>query len=108
MQNSSHLRRHATPAEREKILRSYERSQMTQREFAAQAGIGVSTLAAWLRKAQDNKSGRPSFVAVPNLLASVPAAPAYRVQWPGGLSLEIRAGFSSDELADLLQLLQVL
>jgi transposase-like protein len=108
MQNSSRAHKHSTPADREKTLQSYERSQLTQKEFAAQAGIGVSTLAAWLRKARDNKGRRPSFVAVPNLLPSVPTAPAYRLQWPGGLSLEIRAGFSSGELADLLQVLQVL
>ena len=32
-------------------------------------------------------------MAVPNLLSAAPAAPAYRLQWPGGLSLEVRAGF---------------
>jgi hypothetical protein len=79
---------------------------MTQKEFAAQAGIGVSTLAAWLRKAADNnKSSKPSFVAVPNLLPAAPAGPAYRLQWPGGVSLEIHSGFCSVELAALLQLL---
>jgi hypothetical protein len=30
------------------------------------------------------------------------------MQWPGGLSLEVRAGFVSGELAGLLQLLQAL
>jgi len=81
------------------------RSQLSQKEFAAQAGIGVSTLTAWLRKAAVNKERRASFVAVPNLLPASPSGPAYRLQWPGGLSLEIRPGFSSGELASLLQLL---
>jgi hypothetical protein len=105
MQNSSHLRRHSTPAQRAKILQAYGRSQLPQKEFAAQAGIGVSTLAAWLRKAAVQKECGSSFVAVPNLLAASPAAPAYRLQWPGGLSLEVRSGFSSQELGALLQLL---
>ncbi len=108
MQNSPAVRKHSTPAQREKILQSYHRSQLTQQEFAAQAGISVSTLAAWLRKAVVHKEGGPKFVAVPNVFPALPAAPAYRLQWPGGLSLEIRPGFSPGELASLLQLLQAL
>jgi DNA-binding transcriptional regulator YiaG len=51
MQNSSPVRKHTTPQQREEILQSYRDSQLTQKEFAAQAGIGVSTLQAWRRKA---------------------------------------------------------
>jgi hypothetical protein len=109
MQNSSRGRKHLTPAQRGKVLRSYRRSQLPQKEFAARAGIGVSTLCAWLRKeAAETVAGGAAFVAVPNLLTAAPAAPAYRMQWPGGLSLEVRSGFSSGELAALLQLLQPL
>jgi transcriptional regulator with XRE-family HTH domain len=74
---------------------------MTQKDFAAQAGFSASTLQAWLRKTSDG----PAFVALPNLLSAAPAAAAYRLHWPGGLSLEVRSGFSSRELAALLQLL---
>jgi transcriptional regulator with XRE-family HTH domain len=105
MQNSLPVRKHPTPAQREKILQAYPRSQLTQKEFAREAGIGVSTLAAWRRKAALKGKDRPSFVAVPNLLSAAPAPPAYRLQWPGGLSLEIGSGFSTGELAALLQLL---
>jgi len=78
---------------------------MTQKEFATQAGVCVSTLQAWLRKAPDRQPAAGSvFVAVPNLL-SAPSAPAYRLQWSGGLSLEVRSGFSPQELGALLQLL---
>jgi hypothetical protein len=105
MQNSSPVRKHSTPAQREKILQACGRSQLPRKEFAAQAGIGVSTLAAWLRKAAVEKEGGPTFVAVPNLLSAAPAVPAYRLQWPGGLSLEVRSGFSPQELGALLQLL---
>ena len=105
MQNSSLVRKHSTPAQREKILQTYQRSQLSQKEFAAQAGIGLSTLAAWLRKAAVKKEGGFSFVAMPNLLSAAPVAPAYRLQWPGGLSLEVRSGFSAQELGALLQLL---
>jgi transcriptional regulator with XRE-family HTH domain len=78
---------------------------MTQKEFAARAGLSVSTLQAWLRKAPASQpAGGSVFVAVPNLLSASPA-PAYRLQWPGGLSLEVGSGFSSQELGALLQLL---
>jgi transposase-like protein len=105
MQNSLPVRKHSTPGQREKILRAYQRSQLTQKEFAREAGIGVSTLAAWLRKAAVKGEHRPSFVAVPNLLPAPSTGPAYRLQWPGGWSLEVGSGFSSEELAALLQLL---
>ncbi len=79
---------------------------MTQKEFAARAGISVSTLHAWLRKTPARPAAAdPVFVAVPNLLPASPAASAYRLQWPGGLSLEVGSGFCSQELAALLQLL---
>ena len=106
MQKSSRPRKHWTAEERKNLLQSFRRSSLTHKKFALHAGVSVSTLYAWLRKATVNKeSGRSAFVAVPNLLSPVPAAPAYRLQWPDGLSLEVRAGFSSEELAVLLQLL---
>jgi hypothetical protein len=109
MQNLTTVRKHRTPVEREQILEDYRRSQLTQKQFAAQSGISVTTLQAWLRKAPDRPAPiGPAFLAVPNLLPAAPAPPAYRLQWPGGLSLEVRAGFVSGELAGLLQLLRAL
>jgi transposase-like protein len=109
MQNSATVRRHFNSAEREKILQDHQASRLPDKEFARQAGVGISTFYAWRRKAA---AGRPAdgavFVAVPNLLATAPAAPVYRLQWPGGLSLEVRAGFATPELAALLQLLPAL
>ena len=108
MQDLLRVRKHSTPEQREKILQSYRASSLTQKEFAAQAGIGVSTLLAWLRKAENKSERGADFVAVPNLLAALPAPAAYRLQWPGGLTLEVRPGFAHGELAALLQLLPAL
>jgi len=105
MQTSLHSRKRATPAQREKILQDYHASRLTQKEFAAQAGVGVWTLRAWLRQAALPRGGAAAFVALPNLLAAPPAPPAYRLQWANGLTLEVRAGFQAGELAALLQLL---
>ena len=103
---ATHVRKHRTPAQRKKILEDYHQGQTTQKECAAQAGISVPTLQAWLRKrAARAVSAGPAFVAVPNLLSASPAGPAYRLQWPGGLSLEVRSGFSAPELGALLELL---
>jgi len=109
MQNSRPVRKHRTLGQREDILRNYRQSQLTQKEFATESGISVSTLQGWLRKIPPRAAPPgPAFLAVPNLLSAPPAPPAYRVQWPGGLSLEVRAGFDSEELAGLLQLLRAL
>jgi hypothetical protein len=106
MQDSTRVRKHRTPAQREKLLGDYRRSQMTQKEFAGHAGLSVSSLQAWLRKTPARAASEgPAFVAVPNLFSASPAPPAYRLQWPGGLSLEVGSGFSPQELGALLQLL---
>jgi transposase-like protein len=102
MQHSTPVRKHRTAAQRQSILQDYRRSQLTQKEFAGQAGVSVSTLQAWLRRPPASAS---VFMAVPNLLSAAPTAPAYRLLWPGGLSLEVRSGFAAVELAALLQLL---
>jgi transposase-like protein len=105
MQNSTQVRKHRTAAQRQSILQDYRRSQLTQKEFGAQAGVSVSTLQAWLRKASARpRAGGSVFVAVPNLLSAAPSAPAYRLHWPGGLSLEVRTGFAAEELGALLRL----
>jgi transposase-like protein len=87
MQNSSPVRKHSTSAQREKILRAFQSSRLSFKEFAIQAGIDVSTLHTWRRKAAVHRGGGSGFVAVPNLLPALPAPAAYRLQWPGGLGV---------------------
>jgi hypothetical protein len=103
------VRQRLTQAQRETILTAYRRSQLTQREFASQAGISVSALQLWLRKA----SARPctqttAFVQVPNLLAPAPGPAVYRLHLPGAIDLEVGSGFRPEELTCLLQLLRSL
>jgi transcriptional regulator with XRE-family HTH domain len=103
------VRKRSTQAQREAIVSAYQRSQLTQREFANQAGISVSALQLWLRKAAARPSTQtPAFVEVPNLLAQAPGPAVYRLHLPGAIDLEIGSGFRSDELAALLQLLRSL
>ena len=112
MQTTASIRKRLTLAQREELLSAYQRSDLTQREFARQRGLGLSTLQNWLRQTSNSPKpitpAVPSFLPVPNLLAATPALPAYRLQWPGGLILEVRAGFVAPELAALLELLPAL
>ena len=112
MEPKSSIRKRLTLTQREELLASYRGSDLTQREFARQQGIGVSTLQNWLRQtARQRKATAPAvqtFLPVPNLLSATPCPPAYRLQWPGGLTLEVRTGFVPAELAELLQRLPAL
>ena len=101
------VRKHLTAGQRQSVLDAYRRSRLSQREFAAAAGIGVSTLQLWLRKAAAQPGPQPgAFVQVPNLLAPAPGPAVYRLHLPGGIDLEIDSGFRPEELASLLQLLR--
>jgi transposase-like protein len=110
MQRPTRTSQRQSPAQRERILSAYRRSDLTQREFAAQAGIGYSTLTLWLRQsARVQPTEAPAFVPVPNVFAaSVAATAAYRLKLPSGVSVEIAAGFQLAELTALLQLVQSL
>lgn len=98
-------RKHLTQAQREQIIHDYHQSHLTQRQFAAQAGLGLSTLQLWLRKAatRSHPPARP-FVQIPNLLA--PARSPYRLHLEGGMELEIGSGFVPEELTSLLQVVR--
>lgn len=107
MQRPTRVRRRYTPAQRSEILAAYPRSQLSQREFAAQAGVGYSTLTLWLSQAATAKSTRPAaFVPVPNLFSAAAPRPAYRLQFPQGMIVEVAPGFQAAELGALLKLVQ--
>jgi transposase-like protein len=105
METSMPVRKRFTSEQRDEIVRAYRSSGLPQREFAAQAGIGLSTLAVWLRKIPVSPGGVPEFIRLPNVLTSTTATPVYRLHLAGGVILEIGSGFRSQELASLLQLL---
>ncbi|HEX9596963.1 MAG TPA: transposase [Anaerolineales bacterium] len=106
MQRSTRVRRRYTPAQRAKILAAYQRSQLPQKDFSAQAGIGHSTLMLWLRQAAAKDSA--AFVPVPNLLSAASTSPAYRLQFPQGVIVEVAPGFQAEELGTLLKQVQAL
>jgi hypothetical protein len=105
MQTSPAHRKRLTAAQREEILKAYQRSKLTQRAFAAQAGIGLSTLRLWLRKSATARAESGGFVELPNLLSQPPAGAVYRLHLKNGMVVEIGTGFQCEEVAALLQLL---
>ena len=99
-------RRH-TPAQREQLLAAYRRSGLTQKAFAAQTGIGYSTLTSWLKKAGASPGagladGPPALIRIPNLLPPAGRVAAYRLEFAGGLRVEVARGFDPEELGRLL------
>jgi hypothetical protein len=100
-------RKRLTQAQRDRILQDYQQSELSQRKFAAQAGIGLTTLQLWLRKAASRAPApAPRFIEVPNLLGSAPAGSTYRVHLAGGMQLEVGSGFRPEELTTLLRVLR--
>jgi transposase-like protein len=109
MKRSTRVRRRWSVAQKDKILAAYRRSQLTQRDFAAQAQVGLSTLTSWLRTEDRIEDCGPSeLVAVPNLFSATAKVPAYRLQLPRGVIVEVAPGFQTEELGALLRLAQAL
>ena len=101
---SSSVRKHRTPAQRKELLQDYQRSGMTQREYARRAGIALSTLQRWLKRADCP----PGFIALPRVSAPVEPTAPYRLHLGKGTILEVSAGFRAQELAALLALVRPL
>jgi len=107
MKTITQPRKRWSPAQRAEILQACQASGLTQKEFVAQAGVGLSTLANWRRKAKADNGGGASFLALPNLFGAAGSPPTYRLQLPRGLSLEVRSGFDPEELGRWLDVLGV-
>ena len=106
MQISKPVRKRASRASRQRILRAYRHSTLSQREFAAKVGISVATLNKWRKQSSaPPPPDRPQFVALPNLVPKPTPGPIYRLVLPSGLALEVRNGFTAQELATWLELL---
>lgn len=105
MKNLPRVHKRCTPRQREEIVESFRKSSLTQRQFAAQAGISVSGLQLWLRQASASKSVAPvRLVPIPNLIASPASGFPYRLVLPNGVALEVRQECAPAQLESLLKL----
>ena len=61
-------RRRWTSKQRQRLLARFHQSQLTQRDFATQHGVGLSTLSKWLRLEREAVPAKVKFreVQLPN------------------------------------------
>ena len=93
------------------LVGEYLESGLTQREFAASRGIGLSTLGRWLRILPRGGSPAPGFVQVrvaDNGLQPrrPPGGATYRLGFAGQSWLEVSPGFDPEEVEFLTQLVK--
>jgi transposase-like protein len=114
-------RRQQRGTRREEILQAYSKSGLTQRVFAREAGIGVSTLQLWLRQARLEAGGkaernrRKSEHRVSLLEVDVPGWSAsnareevrYELRLGKGVRLRLGAQFDDEVVRRLLVLQEV-
>ena len=96
---------------RREIVAQYQRSDLTQRAFCAQAGLPISTLQWWLVQARRDAASRPpapfTEIAMP---AAAPRDPdvgasawAVEITTPRGVTLRLREPVGPGVLRDLLR-----
>ena len=73
--------------ERKKVLARLRASGLTQRGFAAQAGINLGTLRGWIYKEREPKKKKTGDFAAVQLSGAKPGAVTMR--WPEGIEVEI-------------------
>lgn len=97
-------RQNFTSEGRARLVQDYRQGALSQKEYAAKAGIGVTTLQSWLRK--EASAPAPKLLPVPNLLSALPARSTYRLHLASGLQLDVGPGFRAEELTTLLRVLR--
>ena len=97
------VRRRRTSEQRQQLVTRFHRSQLTQRDFAARHGIGLSTLNKWLRLERDAVPAKVKFqeVRLPNPTSRWPI----EVVSPQGWIVRLQ---NSSEVQALPQLLRAL
>jgi transposase-like protein len=96
-------RRRLTPQQRQRLLARYHKGQFTQREFAARAGIGLSTLFKWLQ--QERAQGQPSMSFQEVVLPGATSRWALEVVNPQGWTVRLAQISEVEELPHLLRAL---
>jgi transposase-like protein len=100
---SGSVRRRRTPEQRQRLLARFHKSQMTQRDFAARHGIGMSTLSKWLRVEFKPKPPRVKFQEV--VLPNASLRYAVEVVSPQGWMIRMQNGSEIESLPQLLRAL---
>lgn len=100
-------RGYSTVAERRQIAELFAKSGMTQKDFAAEHGLKVSTLTRWLREtARSSGEDRPEADAAMQFHSlAFPAAAAWtaEVQLPNGATVRLDANTPAELAAAILR-----
>ena len=98
-------RRRLSEEEKGGVVAGFERSGLSQREYAAKAGIGLSTLSLWRRQIGRGAKARLVEVDVTSGSAQCKSG-RYRLMLPWGGSLEVELGFEVSEVRTLLEIMR--
>jgi transposase-like protein len=105
MSSTRASRPHLSLKQRQRLLQRYQQSRSTQAEFAAQAGVGLSTLCKWLRQERDGGS-TPAPVTFQEVCLPALASPwRAEIVSPQGWTVRLQ---NDRALATLPQLLRAL
>ena len=96
-------RRRWTEKQRQRLLARFHESQLTQRDFAGNHGIGLSTLSKWLRVESEAPSPPMKFQEV--TLPKISQRYAVEVVSPQGWTVRLQNGSDVQELPALLRAL---
>lgn len=93
-----------------RLLREYERSGLTQRQFAAQRGVAYSTFTHWLRRAREGDFGPPETEWIEAPLPPTPSPATehdrYLLELAPDLRLHLPLGVEPEVIVHLLQKLR--
>ena len=96
-------RHRRTSKQRQRLLARFHESQLTQRDFATQYGVGLSTLVKWLRLERDAVPTKVKFQEV-RLPEPTSRWPVEMVS-PQGWIVRLQNGSNVQHLSQLLQAL---
>ena len=102
------LRRYSTVAERRQMAERFEKSGRTQKDFAAEHRLTLSTLTRWLRETrgcpgQDQRPANGTGVQFHSLAFPAAAAWAAEVQLPNGATVRLQANTTPELAAAILR-----
>jgi transposase-like protein len=103
LSKSSSVRRRLTSQQRQRLLARFHKGQLTQRDFAARHGVGLSTLSKWLRSEDKTALAPMKFQEV--TLPHTPLRYAVELVSPQGWTVRLQNASDIESLPQLLQAL---
>ena len=99
MNEQSNRRRIVSPSERARVISRFRSSGVSQREFAEEQGLKLTTLQSWLygKRSQSQSAGRARFQEIkllPGTVMSSSTGPGWaaEVEWAKGVKVRVSPG----------------